>query len=70
LVSGIRAAPIGVERGGGQERELAAQYRRGAQRLRFDYPYLGAVLENIAASYDHEAGWQDSEAKVRKRLRR
>ena len=56
--------------GGDQERELAAKYRRGAQRLRFDYPYMGTVLENIAASYDHESGWHDSEANVRKRLRR
>ena len=56
--------------GGSQERELAAKYRRGAQRLRFDYPYMGTLLENIAASYDHEAGWHDSEANVRKRLRR
>jgi hypothetical protein len=26
------------------------------------------VLEDLAASYDHEAGWHDSEANVRKRL--
>jgi addiction module HigA family antidote len=54
--------------GGSQERDLAAKFRRGAQRLRFDYPYTGRVLEDIAASYDHEAGWHDSEANVRKRL--
>jgi hypothetical protein len=54
--------------GGSQERDLAAKFRRGAQRLRFDYPYVGRVLEDIAASYDHEAGWHDSEANVRKRL--
>jgi addiction module HigA family antidote len=54
--------------GGSQERDLAAKFRRGAQRLRFDYPYVGRVLEDIAASYDHEAGWHDSEANVRRRL--
>ena len=54
--------------GGEQERELAAKYRARAERLHFDYPYVGGVLEEIAASYDHEAGWQDSEATVTKRL--
>ncbi len=54
--------------GGGQERELAAKYRAWAERLHFEYPYVGGVLEDIAASYEREAGWQDSEAKVKKRL--
>lgn len=55
--------------GGAQERDLAAKYRGWAQRLAFDYPYVGTALESIAASYDREAEWHDSEAKVRKRLR-
>jgi addiction module HigA family antidote len=55
--------------GGEQERELAAKYRSRAERLHFDYPYVGGVLESIAASYEREAGWQDSEAKITKRLR-
>jgi hypothetical protein len=55
--------------GGEQERELAAKYRGWAERLHFDYPYVGGVLEGIASSYDREAGWQDSEAKITKRLR-
>ena len=55
--------------GGEQERELAAKYRAWAERLHFDYPYVGGVLEGIAASYEREAGWQDSEAKITKRLR-
>lgn len=55
--------------GGEQERELAAKYRAWAERLHFDYPYVGGVLEDIAASYEHEAGWQDSEAQISKRLR-
>jgi addiction module HigA family antidote len=54
--------------GGEQERELAAKYRVWAERLHFDYPYVGGVLEGIAASYEREAGWQDSEAKITKRL--
>ena len=55
--------------GGEQERELAAKYRACAERLHFDYPYVGGVLERIAESYEHEAGWQDSEATIRKRVR-
>jgi len=56
------------EEGGGQERDLAAKYRNWSQQL-FDYPYVGSVLESIAAAYDHEADWHDCEAKVSKRLR-
>jgi len=55
--------------GGDQERVLAARYRAWAARLQFDYPYVGGILESIAASYEREAGWQDSEAKITKRLR-
>ena len=55
--------------GGAQERELAAKYRGWSQKLAFEYPYVASVLEEIAASYDREAEWHDSEAKVSKRLR-
>jgi hypothetical protein len=55
--------------GGKQERELAAKYRAWAERLHFDYPYVGGVLEGIAASYEREAWWHDSEANITKRLR-
>jgi hypothetical protein len=55
--------------GGEQERELAAKYRGWAERLHFDYPYVGGVLEDIAASYEREARWEDSEATITKRLR-
>jgi hypothetical protein len=56
--------------GGAQERELAAKYRRWSRHLSFEYPYVSSVLERIAASYDFEAERHDSDAKVRKRLRR
>lgn len=55
-------------KGGEQERELAARYRDWAKRLHFDYPYVGGVLEGIAASYERDAAWQDSEAKIMNRL--
>jgi hypothetical protein len=56
--------------GGVQERELAEKYRSWAQQLRFDYPYVSGVVESIALSYEREGQWQDSEEKVRARLRR
>lgn len=55
--------------GGAQERDLAAKYRGWSQKLAFEYPYVARVLEEVAASYEHEAEWHDSEAKVSKRLR-
>jgi len=55
--------------GGEQERELATKYRALADRLHFDYPYAGGLLENIAASYQREAVREDSKAKITKRLR-
>ncbi len=57
------------DEGGAQERELAAKYRGWSQKLAFEYPYVAGVLEQIAVSYDREAEWHDSEAKVSKRLR-
>lgn len=55
--------------GGSQERELAAKYRAWAEQFRFEYPYVGSVLESIAQNYDREAGWHDTEADISKRLR-
>jgi addiction module HigA family antidote len=55
-------------RGGDQERELAASYRARAERLHFDHPFVGAVLEDIASSYEREGDWHDSRAKVEERL--
>jgi addiction module HigA family antidote len=55
--------------GGEQERQLATKYHALAERLYFDYPYVGGILEEIAQSYEHEAKWQDSEANISKRLR-
>ena len=54
--------------GGQQERDLAAEYRTLAEQLHFEYPYVGGILEGIAASYDREATWQDSDAEIAKRL--
>ncbi|WP_095206133.1 HigA family addiction module antitoxin [Paenibacillus sp. O199] len=55
--------------GGEQERQLATRYHAMAERLYFDYPYVGGILEDIAKSYEHDARWQDSESNISNRLR-
>ena len=35
------------EKGGAQERELAARYRGWASQLKFEYPYMNRVLEKL-----------------------
>jgi addiction module HigA family antidote len=55
--------------GGAQERDLAAKYRGWAKQLGFAYPYVGSVLDSIATSYDREAEWHDTDAKVSRWLR-
>ena len=54
--------------GGGQERELADRYRGWARKLVSEYPYVGALLKRIAASYDTDAGREDARSEVRQRL--
>ena len=53
---------------GSQERKLAADYRAMAERLHFEYPRVGRVLEGIAKYYDDRAEWWDLEAEKDKRL--
>ena len=43
-----------VGEGGKQERELAERYRDWAARRSPDYPYVGSILEGIAADYDRQ----------------
>ena len=56
------------EEGGKQEHERAAKYRAWAERLPFDYPFVGRILEDIVAYYERDGERWDSEAEVRKRL--
>lgn len=55
--------------GGDQERALASKYRGWATKLGYEFPYVASVLNSIADSYEREAQWEDTEAKVRRRLR-
>ena len=56
------------EKGGAQERELAARYRGWANQLKFEYPYMNRVLKKIAAGYDREAQRHDDREAVEDRL--
>ena len=54
--------------GGEQERALAERYRNWSGKLRFEYPYVATTVEGIADDYARQAGWEDSETAVRRRL--
>ncbi len=55
-------------RGGRQERDLAASYRECKRRISFEFPYVGGVLEDIAAGYKQEADWWDTRMHLEQRL--
>ncbi len=57
-----------LDEGGNQERDLAARYRGWAKNLAYEYPYVGGLLERIAASYDTQAGQEDTKSDIRQRL--
>ncbi len=57
-----------VGEGGDQERDLAETYRAWARQRSPDYPYVGSILEDIAAEYDREAQWHDEKAEIDRRL--
>lgn len=54
--------------GGDQERTLATKYRGWAKMVVYEFPYVASVLDSIAESYEREAMWEDTDAKVRGRL--
>lgn len=55
--------------GGGQERELASQYRRWAEALELSHPFVASeVLLHMAKEYEEEAKGHDTEARVERRL--
>ena len=72
FITGIRNARgvfcRAIGEGGKQERELAERYRSWAKRRSSNYPYIGSILEDIAANYDRQASKQDDEAENQQRL--
>ena len=65
---GVTTRAIGE--GGKQERELAANYRSWARQRTPHYPFVGSVLNDIAAHYDKEAKRHDDEARIGEKLNR
>ena len=55
-------------KGGAQERELADKYRNWGNRLAFEFPYVSRVLNDIAASYDEQAIWQDERTELERKI--
>ena len=58
------------DKGGTQERELAAKYRTYAEKLAIELPYVSSVVSRISTSYESDAKWQDVRAETDDRLRR
>jgi hypothetical protein len=56
----------GMLDGGEQERALASQYRRLAEPLHTNQPYVAALLEEIARSYERDGEREDIEANLRR----
>ena len=56
------------QEGGGQERELAAQYERWAKACDYAYPKVATALRQIASAYESEARWHDQDSAVQRRL--
>lgn len=52
--------------GGGQERDLATNYRNQAERVQYSHPNVAAMLESIAKNYEHHGKHEDDEANLRK----
>ena len=66
-VSNSRGAYI-RDAGGTQERDLALKYRDWGNELKFTYPYMARVLEDLAAMYDGQARWYDDSDALHDRL--
>jgi hypothetical protein len=52
----------GIFAGGRQERDEATTYRAHADKLRDRWPRTGALLEQIAASYEADARREDNDS--------
>lgn len=55
--------------GGRQERDLAAEFDGWAKSLNASHPKVARVLRELRDGYLSDGDWEDTEAKIRKRLR-
>ena len=53
---------------GEPERRLAAKYRAIAERLQFEYPFVGEIFRELSEEYVREAEWQDTQGAARRRI--
>lgn len=51
-----------LDAGGGQERQLAADYRRQADQLKYQWPRTASLLADVARSYECHGRWEDEDA--------
>ncbi|NJS14152.1 MAG: tetratricopeptide repeat protein [Sphingopyxis sp.] len=56
--------------GEGQERDLATKFRGDGEAIRIDHPFTARCLFELAADYEHQGQWHDTDEAVRKRLGR
>jgi len=56
--------------GGSQEHDLAKKFRDDAEAIRLDHPFTARCLLELAADYEHQGRWHDTDEAVRKRLGR
>jgi transcriptional regulator with XRE-family HTH domain len=50
--------------GGAQEREIAARYRDWSEKTRLEFPHTGAMLAEIAKTYEWDAKHHDDDADI------
>ena len=62
IVNSRGATVRAPDAGGGQERQLAAEYHRQADQLKFQWPRTANILTGVAGSYEHHARWEDEDA--------
>jgi hypothetical protein len=55
--------------GGDAERALAAKYGNWAASMEYTHPRVAAILRNLEQSYLRQADWEDSDARIARRMR-
>ena len=56
--------------GGDEERGLAESYRDKARRLRFEFPFVAMLVEDIAKSYEADAQFWETRAEIHQKFDR